>query len=229
MPSGQSPIDIVRNDVVSATDVPRLEVRYPQRVEPVEMRLGVVDGDDTVEGPFVVPQLIVTPRASDAHVVLGTTRFDLQSFHWHTPSEHLIDGKSFQLELHLVHASARGDLLVLGVLSDEGPADRAISPAFTRMESLDGPGARARPAMRLDTLVPSNPSVYRYDGSLTTAPFTEGVRWFVCTEVRTASQDQIEAHRALVTAPRPEYGNRPRLNGNARHVQELKGRVVVEG
>lgn len=227
MPSTQSPIDIMRADVVAAEHPSRLEVRYPQRVEPVEMRWSVVDGDDTPEGPFVVPQLVVTPRTSEAHVVLGARRFDLQSFHWHSPSEHLIDGDSFPLELHLVHSSPDGELLVVGVLSEEGPADRSISPVFTRIESLDRPGSTTRSSMRLDILMPPDPSMYRYDGSLTTAPFTEGVRWFVCAETRTASQVQIDAHRSLVTAPRSEYGDRPRLDGNARSVQDLANRLIT--
>lgn len=226
--SSQSPIDIDSTSVEYRGDLPAIELRYPARPVAVEVSFVVADGDDTARGSVVVPQLIVEPTDPGAHVVLAGTRFDLQSLHWHTPSEHHVDGVGFPLELHLVHGSSSGDLLVLGVLSHEGPTDDAIEPAFECMAAFgSGDTDRRTAEMRLDALVPSDPGFYRYDGSLTTAPFTEGVSWFVCTSPRSASTDQIEAHRRLVSGRLPGYGDRPQPPGNARSLQDRAGRSVL--
>jgi len=42
--------------------------------------------------------------------------FDLLQFHFHTPSEHTVSMRQFDLEMHLVHKLRNGDnLLVLGI------------------------------------------------------------------------------------------------------------------
>jgi carbonic anhydrase len=229
----QSPIDIIRADVEARSGLPPFCVQYPTEPVPVEVCLAVVDGDDTPDGVVAVPEVIVSAPDSGAYVTVGGTRYDLQSFHWHTPSEHLIDGAPLPLELHLVHRSPDGALLVLGVLSVAGDADEAILPAFVHTPSLDpaalAPGTRdCRPAvMALADLVPESPATYRYDGSLTTAPFTEGVSWIVCRDIGTASPEQIDAHMALVSAPLPGYAGRPHPPGNARPIQDRNDRLIV--
>ena len=76
----------------------------------------------------------------------------------------------------------------------------------------------------LDDLLPAERSVLRYDGSLTTAPFTEGVAWVVFTEPRAASAGQVAAHDRLVSSGIPGFAPRPNPPGNARPVQDLAGR-----
>lgn len=229
----QSPIDIVVSDVKVDPGLAEFEVRYPTIPVPVEVCLIAADGDDTSDGPIVIPQVVVTPRESGAHVTLGGDRFDLVSFHWHTPSEHRIDGFQFPLVLHLVHQATDGTFLVLGVLSESGRHDEAIEPAFALIPDLDttAPGAgrrECRPAhMTLVDLVPARTGTYRYSGSLTTAPFTEGLHWIICTTTRTASEEQIGAYMTLVSTPMEGFGHRPQPPGNARRIQERADRIVV--
>jgi carbonic anhydrase len=223
----QSPIDIDRTDV-TRREVAPIEVRYPTDPAPVDIRLGVADGDETGDGTIIVPQVVVTPSASDAHVMVDGSRFDLQSFHWHSPSEHLFDGRTLPLELHLVHASSDGDLLVLGVLSETGSADAAIVPVFTRIPDLWLGGGSLSATMRLADLVPPG-DAFRYEGSLTTAPFSSGVSWLVCANAATASAEQITAHLQLVSAAIPGFEGRPHATGNARRPQLFEGRVEVTG
>ena len=54
-------------------------------------------------------------------------KFELKQFHFHTPSEHAIDGKREAMEAHFVHAKEGGDLLVLGVLMRAGGANKVFS------------------------------------------------------------------------------------------------------
>ena len=84
-----------------------------------------------------------------------------------------------------------------------------------------------RRTIRLDRLLPGRTDTYRYGGSLTTAPFSEGVNWVVMVGRFEASQDQVAAHMELVSAPTPRCDPRPNPPGNARPIQDLAGRKVL--
>jgi carbonic anhydrase len=66
----------------------------------------------------------------------------------------------------------------------------------------------------LTTLLTEDLGSFRYQGSLTTPPFTEGVQWVVLDETLEVSQGQVEAFLDLFP------------DGNSREVQLLKGRTV---
>ncbi len=232
LPTGQSPIDIRTSEVRPDDGLPALTLEYPS--EPVSVRVcfEVKDGDDVPAGVEVVPELIVKVDPGIAAILLGGTRFELDSLHWHTPSEHWIDGETLPLEVHLVHRSESGDLTVVGVCSEVGGHDEYIAPAFDLIGAFDpaviGPadGQEVPATMRLDRLLPAQLDTYRYGGSLTTAPFTDGVNWVVVVERLQASDRQVAAHMGLVSAPTPGCGDRPNPPGNARRIQDVAGRTV---
>ena len=101
----QSPIDIVTADAEQA-ELPKLALMYQSSVE-----LDVLHNGHSV-------QANVSDGAGS--LVVGGETFKLQQFHFHAPSEHLVDGKEFALELHLVHAADDGTLAVVGVFIQEG-------------------------------------------------------------------------------------------------------------
>jgi carbonic anhydrase len=226
--SGQSPIDLTREAFAAAPADP-VRFRYPSEAVPASVCFTVHDGDPAPGGAVLVPEVVVTPEPCGARVEAGGLTLELQSFHWHTPSEHLVEGRPAPLELHLVHRA--GDaLLVAAVLSVMGAADPVIAPAFDLIEGFDPASLRpgepqCRPArIVLDGLLPAGRSILRYDGSLTTAPFTEGVAWVVFSEPREASPGQVAAHHRLVSSGLPLFGPRENPPGNARPVQDLAGR-----
>ena len=229
----QSPIDITRRALVPLGAGPALRFRYPSSPVAVSVRFEVKDGDPVDGTVEVVPEVVVVPQEGEARVEVGEAVYRLQSLHWHTPSEHWLDGRSLPLELHLVHRRVEdAALLVVGVLYREGSHNEAIAPAFDLIGRFD-PATLApdRPqeaaaTLRLADLLPETKTTYRYQGSLTTAPFTEGVSWVVFTELLEASAEQVAAHDLLVSAPTPACGGRPNPAGNARRVQDLAGRSV---
>ncbi len=142
---------------------------------------------------------------------LDGARYDLAQFHFHHPSEHAIEGERHPLEVHFVHVSATGRLAVIGVMLDEGPENAALAPlwrAFTAAHDHDVAGV-----VTLDALLPEDHSAWRYDGSLTTPPCSEGVSWVVMRTPLQASAEQIEAFAAL-------------YRDNARPLQERNGRAL---
>ncbi len=146
-------------------------------------------------------------------VVLDGLRYELLQFHFHHPSEHTVDGWHMPMEMHFVHRSDTGALLVVGAFLTVGPANPVIAGLW---DALPHAGAQ----LRLDTainpggLLPKERDYVRYAGSLTTPPCTEGVTWLVFADPVTVSSDQLREFLALF--PR---NNRP--------VRDLNGRTLI--
>ncbi len=142
-------------------------------------------------------------------------RFTLKQFHFHAPSENTIEGRSFPLEAHLVHADADGNLAVVAVLFEEGPANPVLTRAWQAMPEHAG-DRHALPADTVNAagLLPPDRDYYRFNGSLTTPPCSEGVWWLVMKQPMTASAAQIERFRHVMHHP----NNRPLQPVNARPV-----------
>ena len=118
--------------------------------------------------------------------------------------------------MHFVHADPQGNLLVVAVMFKEGEANSALSKVWAALPPDAGP---ARPLLNVVTpmaFMPKSRSYYRFSGSLTTPPCTEGVRWVVLETPVSASKAQIEAFEHAIK----HHNNRP--------VQPLNGRVVIE-
>ena len=121
-------------------------------------------------------------------IVLDGVHHELRQFHFHHGSEHLVEGSRLPLELHLVHEGKDGSLAVVGVLFREGPEHVALEPIWK-----DFPGQRRVVAGNFDlsSLLPRSHLSWRYPGSLTTPPCTEGVAWIILGEPLSMSAGQI--------------------------------------
>ena len=153
----------------------------------------------------------MTPGA--AHVTVAGVRYELEQFHFHTPSEHRFQGRSDPMEMHFVHRSAAGKLLVIGVPLRAG-ASSTVDRVLAKLAPECGENVEVED-VNLNSLLPRNHTTFRYNGSLTTAPFTEGVQWFLTGEL-TVSQATINRFQGLFTI------------GNARATQPLNGRTVTQ-
>jgi carbonic anhydrase len=141
--------------------------------------------------------------------------YELKQLHFHTPAEHLVDGITYPMELHMVHTLRdRPDrYLVVGILFREG-SDNAFVEEILGHAPAEA-GARFDGTMQINAqdLLPAVEGYYHYEGSLTTPPYSETVTWLVMKESRQASADQVERLNRI-------EGN------NARHIQDLHGRHV---
>ena len=123
---------------------------------------------------------------------VGQRTYALKSAHFHSPSEHLIDGESFAAELHLVHADPDDNLAVVGLLHSLG----APSPAAQEMlDAAPAAGNNVEEGFTPDAalFVPGDVGHYRYDGSKTTPPCHEPVDWYVMRHPQTISQAQVDS------------------------------------
>lgn len=195
MGKNQSPIDLSGG---IDTDLPELSFDYPNRGLVGEVNTGHTLQENLKPGNFL------TVRGK---------RFEAKQFHFHSPSEHRIDGKSFPLAIHLVHVSEAGNLVVVGILFEEGERNALL-------DQLSGFRPPHLPPytglIDHNILISSRREYYTYNGSLTTPPCTEGVYWVVLKNPIFASKEQIDRFRETMGADT----NRP--------VQPLNSRTVLE-
>lgn len=153
------------------------------------------------------------PTGSQAQI--GRETYDLIQYHFHHPSEHILAGQRFELELHLVHRDKSGHLAVIGVFIRSGAANAALQSLWTVLPPKAGPEKWTSVTLNPDRLLPANSSYYRYYGSLTTPPCSDGVLWTMFKEPLQASEAQIRQFAQL-------YPN------NSRPVQPVNRRFLLQ-
>ncbi|MCF6274924.1 MAG: carbonic anhydrase family protein [Robiginitomaculum sp.] len=193
----QSPFNITAD--ISA-DLPALGLNY----NAVPMK--VINNGHTIQAD----------QAGGGQLVVDGTTYNLLQFHFHAGSEYTIDGKSYPLEVHLVHASDAGALAVVGVMFEKGAANAELGKIWANMPAKKGENAVAGQTINVNKLLPANKQYYRFMGSLTTPPCSEGVNWHMMSTPITASQAQLDAFTAIYPM-------------NARPLQDENNRLVVLG
>jgi len=203
----QSPIDIRGDDlqVVKQQAVPPLTFHYSTHATVDLENTGSPNEEATVRANVV---------AGDGEIRVGDRVYRLVQFHFHSPAEHEVDEQRFPMEMHLVHKAADSSTLVIGVFLRAGAANATLAPMFSQLPKQSGGHVNVS-QVNLKALIPPHEASARYTGSLTTAPYTEGVRWVVIAPPIDLSKDQIAAFAAIF----PE--------GNSRHVQPVNGRHVA--
>lgn len=160
------------------------------------------------------------PADSGNRIVVDGTSFALSQFHFHLPSEHTIDGAETAMELHFVHTARSGHLAVLAVLlsaqTDRTPLSRVLTAAPNRSGLT-----RAVTTVDPREFLPAGLAQFRYQGSLTTPPCTEGVEWIVLRHPAPVAATEVDNYRALFP-----HSNRPTQPRNGRPVV-LAGPAVV--
>jgi carbonic anhydrase len=184
----------------------------PVDLDPVQFayqgsRFGVVDNGHTVQ----------VNMAAGNHIILGGRRFDLQQFHFHRPSEERIDGRQFEMSVHLVHKDEQGRLAVVTVLLDKGPSQvqPVVQKVWNNLPLERGEEAVARAPLDLNELLPADRKYYTYMGSLTTPPCSEGVQWVVLRQPVTVTAEQIELFARIYPM-------------NSRPLQSAAGRRILQ-
>ena len=141
-------------------------------------------------------------------------RYALEQLHFHVPSEHQVEGQSFPMELHLMHRASSDARAIVGVLVEVGARNAALAAILDNL-----PDGTELPRQVLDArvtaadLIPRATAWYRYDGSLTEPPCSEGVRWLVAAEPLQVDEAQLEQMKAVV-------------RDNHRPIQPANGRPV---
>jgi carbonic anhydrase len=152
---------------------------------------------------------------SGNYLTVGNRSYELIQFHFHRPSEERINGKGFEMVVHMVHKDGEGRIAVLALLLERGKPQPVIQTVWNNLplEKFD----TAAPDLTLDPadLLPARREYYTYMGSLTTPPCQENVLWMVMKEPLQASPAQMALFSRLYPL-------------NARPTQPSNGRIIKE-
>ena len=195
----QSPIDI--NDTLKAHVNP-LKTHY------VDSPTTIINNGHTIQAGFAA-------NAQDSVLIDGVS-FQLQQLHFHAPSENTLHGKHYAMEMHLVHKNADGELAVVAVMFEIGAANSELSKLWQAMPAKAEASGELKQKIDINKLLPTDLTHYRFSGSLTTPPCSEGVRWLVMKHPVTLSEQQLKQFTSVMH------------HDNNRPVQPLHGRIVVE-
>lgn len=194
----QSPVNIA--DAVANENLAPFEVNY----QPVPIKLS--NNGHTIEFEY----------GAGSTLSLNNKSYNLLQFHFHSASEHTVDGNQFPMEIHLVHQNAADEsLAVIGLFFKEGEENEFLKSFFDNLPTTKSAVYEDTANVNVEDLMPMSKAYYTYTGSLTTPPCSEIVTWVVVKESIEASKEQIDQMLAI-------------FDGNFRPVQSLNGRIISE-
>ena len=192
-----------------------------------------IQGDATLQGPAEPIEFNYTPSTGtvinnghtiqvDVHgdnsITVRNSNYRLLQFHFHTPSEEMINTKRYAMVAHLEHRNDAGQLAVVSVLMEQGEPSSFIDKVWTYMP-LDTNDRVRMPdnLVNMNEILPTDQRYYQFMGSLSTPPCTEGVLWMVIKQPLRISPAQFK----LFSQQFP-FNARPVQAGNGRLVREAQ-------
>ncbi|NP_001242755.1 alpha carbonic anhydrase 1-like precursor [Glycine max] len=206
----QSPVELMKTDIVINKQLKNLNRNY------LPTNATLVDNIFNIGVHF---------EGKVGDININGKNYSLKQLHWHSPSEHMANGRIHDAELHLVHLTEDNyNIAVVAVLYKLGDPDPLISQFEDKLVDLEKEiragnkdAQIAIGTFDVEEINRSSHRYYRYVGSLTTPPCKEGVTWNILGKLRTLSKKQLE----LLKAP---LG--PEFKHNARPFQQLNGRKI---
>lgn len=191
----QSPINIETNNTLEAKN--QLHLLYGTNAK------DIINNGHTVQVNF----------DEAGGLVYQDRQYNLVQLHFHTPSETHINGKTYPMEMHMVHKDKDNNLFVLAVLFEQGQNNMMLNNILS-YAPIDLNKTYPMDMIYLSQILPKKYGYYAFSGSLTTPPCSEGVQWIVLKDSVEASQAQIDAMHAI-------------LKNVARNIQPINGRKVL--
>ncbi len=193
----QSPIDFNKAEI---SDLDKLQFYY--KSAPIDL----INNGHTIQENI----------DNGSRAVINGKIYKLVQFHFHTPSEHTINGKHYVMELHLVHTDNNGEIAVVGILFEEGKANAELQKIIDNLpKEINKSSINKAVNINLNALLPADRTYFHYFGSLTTPPCSEQVNWNVFKAPLEASAKQINTLKEI-------------MGNNSRPVQKLNNRFVSE-
>lgn len=181
----QSPIDLTN---APTTDLENIVFDYK------ETAVNIINNGHTIQVNVV----------AGSQIVINGGTYELKQFHFHAPSEHTVEGQDYPIEMHLVHQDANGKLAVVGVFIAEGAQNAAFASVWGYLPEEEIGIIATGATVQVADLLPTEQTIYRYSGSLTTPPCSEEVIWSVMKTPVEMSAEQIATFTDIIAG-----NNRP--------------------
>lgn len=193
----QSPIDLT--NIIDAK-LPNLNIAYK------------IGGSEIINNGHTI-QINSSPGSS---MSIDGRDYELKQVHFHSPSENTIEGMFYPMEGHFVHSDKNGNLAVIAVMFKMGDSNHELDKAWNTMPVKTGERHVFSDMLNFRELLPKELSHYRYNGSLTTPPCSEGVTWLVMKSIVTVSEEQVKKFVETIDG------------ANNRPVQPINSRMVMQ-
>lgn len=201
----QSPIDIEDGDNAGL-----MNVTPDASLEPLDLQWSASKFSEVYNG-----HTLQMNYDAGSKISLSGSDYDLKQFHFHSPSEHILNGRNYPLEMHFVHQNASG-ITVVGVFFTQGAANPSLQTIWDNAPKTVSTNTVAGLMINANDFLPKDLKYFAYKGSLTTPPCTEGVNWMVIKEPIEASAEQLRFLQKRLGGP----NNRP--------IQPLDERSISE-
>jgi len=195
------------------------------RQSPIAFSFGDTSGKDRSRLKVDYASEFVSPEFTTTNIEWGnensysTVRFNgqeytFQQFHFHTTSEHVVNGERSNLELHFVNKTPDGATLVLAVFIEAGDENEAFKPITDNLPGAEGAFVDLR------ALLPEKLAAFGYTGSTTTPPCSPDVAWRLFKKPVELSAEQIEAIENDILEINVGFDNN-------RPIQNREGRTIT--
>lgn len=171
----QSPINIDLNETIKSDNLCPFKVNYSST------KVDIINNGHTLQYKIF----------GNNTMLIDGKEYKLVQFHYHTESEHTINGKHFPIEVHFVHKYSDTDYAVVGIMYQEGEKNDLFTEYLSHFPLNEGEYVTDK-MIELNKQLPSDLSYYHYKGSLTTPPCSEVVSWYVLKSHLEATKEQIE-------------------------------------
>ena len=196
----QSPINIVSNNTIKENSLGNLYFDYK------DAKINIINNGHTIQ----------VNSDNTSYSSFQGKKFKLLQFHFHSLSEHTVNGKNYPMEAHLVHQADDGELAVVGIFLKVGKYNQTMQKVFKLMPKNAGQtNKNDNFSINANDLLPKDRNYYHYLGSLTTPPCTQIVEWYVMKQPIEISDKQLEEFQRL-------------YKGNYRPVCDLNNRKILE-
>jgi carbonic anhydrase len=194
-----------------------------KRQSPIDIREGIRVNLEGIKFDYKATQFRIIDNGHTVEVSVGAglgltimgKRHELLQFHFHRPSEERINGRAYDMAVHLVHKSDEGQLAVVAVLLEKGSEHPLIQTLWNNLPLEQNIEVAPEEAIDLNKLLPENRAYWTYMGSLTTPPCTEGVLWMVLKQPVQVAPEQVAIFSRV-------------FRSNARPLQAVNGRLIKE-
>lgn len=194
-----------------------------KRQSPIDLRQGIRVDLEPLQFDYRPSRFRIVDTGHGLSVAVGESSFsltgktyELEEIHFHRPSETMVDGQRYAMDVHLVHRAGNGALAVVALPVESGSEHPLIQTLWNNLPlEKNQPVAPPKIVIEPKQLLPGSPQYYTFMGSLTTPPCSEGVLWIVMKQPVQFSEEQIRIFSRL-------YRN------NARPVQPTYERLIKE-
>lgn len=148
-------------------------------------------------------------------VTIDGKKYGLNQINFHTPSENQIDGKTYPMEAQLIHSDSRNNIAIVSVFFEEAADNFALNKLLRNLPENENEKQDVKSEVSAYELLPNSKDYYRFNGSLTTPPCSEGVKWIVLKTPTELSKSQLNDFTRVVP-------------NNARDIQDINARIILD-